>query len=105
MANEDAVFNWASEPDGATISDKNVHTDVLSLNGVVQNGQLSFNCKCAEGQFEASAIEQFCVTYKQTILACIEHCQQAAIAKATFQKAKSVLTQEDDYSKLDGIEI
>ncbi len=90
-----SAFSGATESVGQVSSTDNRPSHPLTLNGMVEGGQLGFNLNYDSGLIEQAQATALLERYEQALIDCIAHCQQAkkVLSPADFTEAKASLTQ------------
>ena len=95
------VFTYAEESAGREISASYPMRELLSVTGLVQNGQLSLNWSYSNWHFESSTIESLAVLYMVRLKELITHCITQAGSPQSFTPSDYGLTGEVSYQQMD----
>ena len=95
------VFTYAEESAGREISASYLMRELLSVTGLVQNGQLSLNWSYSNWHFESSTIESLAVLYMVRLKELITHCITQAGSPQSFTPSDYGLTGEVSYQQMD----
>ncbi|SFE91411.1 non-ribosomal peptide synthase domain TIGR01720/amino acid adenylation domain-containing protein [Chitinophaga sp. CF118] len=101
ITNAQGLFSYADESAGNEISSSYPMRGLLSINGMIQEGQLSFHWSYSNKHFESATIESLAVIYISHLKELITHCVKQGKVQQSFTPADYGLSGEVSYQKMD----
>ncbi|KIO77621.1 hypothetical protein TH53_08205 [Pedobacter lusitanus] len=101
ITSEEGLFTYADESAGTEINSSYPMREWLSVNGMVQSGQLSLTWNYSTWHFESATIESLAVMYLVRLKELITHCVAQAGGPQSFTPSDYGLSGEVSYQQMD----
>jgi non-ribosomal peptide synthase protein (TIGR01720 family) len=105
LQNDNTFFRVASENTGSNISQKQSQNELISINGLVINGQLTFRFTSSSQRILPKATADFCAAFKNALKECITWCVEKNLRNNLRTLRNKINIAVETESSDEGIEI